>query len=227
MEAGFVEADGEYHRPCILGVIQRGELLEVIRKIAPMAHDHYAALPGTELAKSCAPVQLVGQIQTNVIIPIKPGYAMSLFDWQAAGDDMFGGRSDVLMRWANVYYRKRTHQHVLTPPARIFWYESGRVGSITAVSWLDEVELADPKSLFRRYRRFGTLDWKDLYRMCDGDPERHIMALKFSQTFSFLQSIPLSSLRTIEGRKSVPLQSPHLISTDIADRIYEAGFPHG
>lgn len=228
LEAGFLEAEGRYHRPCIVGVIDRGDLLNRVRKVTPkMAMDHYAALSETELAKSCAPVRLVDHEETDVIVPIRPGYAMSLFDRQAARDDMFGGRQDALMRWANVYYRKKTHQHVLTAPARMFWYESGQVGAITAVSWLEEVELDNPKSLFRRYRRFGTLDWKDLYGMCDGDPERHLMALRFSQTFSFLRPITLSALRTMEGRQNVPLQSPWLISVDLANRIYRAGFPDG
>ena len=55
LEAGFVQAGGGYFRPCISRMVSRQDLLQMVRKIAPMALGHYAALSTTELARSCAP----------------------------------------------------------------------------------------------------------------------------------------------------------------------------
>ena len=94
------------------------------------------------------------------------------------------------------------------------------------MSRLDLVETGDPKTLFRKYKRFGTLDWVDIYKLCDGNPNREIMALRFSQTFPFQQPISLATLRSIEGRRNVPLQSPRVVPIAIAREIYNAGFPN-
>lgn len=150
---------------------------------------------------------------------------MSLFDKQSASGDLFGGRAHILMRWENVYYRSNSHHKMLTAPARVLWYESREVGAITAVSHLQAVEIESPKALFQKFRKLGTLDWEDVYKMCKGDVTRKIMALKFSHTFAFRRPVPLDALREMEGRQSVPVQSPRSIDNGLFHRILKAGFP--
>ena len=223
-EMGFIDSNGYYVRPCISGVLNRDDLLNKVKGLFPQLFDRYSRFSNQELSDRCSPVQVHDHDEIYVTIPIRPGYALSLINRRAAGEDLFGGKSDVLMRWSNVYYRSKTHTNTLVPPARIFWYESGKVGAITAMSRLDSVETSDPKTLFRKYKRFGTLDWMDVFRLCDGDPDREIMALKFSQTFPFRQPVPLNTLRTIEDRHNVPLQSPRVVPIEVARQIYRAGF---
>ena len=184
----------------------------------------WSKLSHQEILTLCSPLTLRDGNESGFIVPIKPAYAMSLFDKQVAGDDLFGGRSHVLMRWDNAYFRTKTHHRVLEPPARILWYESGKVGAITATSHLQSVEIGPPKHLYRKFRKIGTLDWDDVFTICRGDTTREIMALEFSHTFAFRRPVTLGDLRTMENRHSVPLQSPRRISSAQFLRIMETGY---
>ena len=84
---------------------------------------------------------------------------------------------------------------MLTPPARILWYVSGKKGSVVAVSRLDAVKLGKPKVLFKEFKDLGILKWQHLYKMCGGDADTELMALLFSHTFSFRTPVPLEALR--------------------------------
>ena len=51
------------------------------------------------------------------------------------------------------------------PHGRILWYVSAPDKQVIAVSHLDEVVINTPKELFRKFKKFGILEWKDLYKM--------------------------------------------------------------
>ena len=223
-ETGFVNDGDGYSRICLCRSLSRNEVLNEISQILPTALSQYQEMSIDEFENRCSPAHITDTGDSYFIIPIKPGYATSLFDRQEASRDLFGGKSSVLMQWENIYYRKKSHHKVLVPPGRILWYESGERGEITAVSRLNSVEVSHPKDLFRKYKRFGALEWKDLYTMCDKNPQTEIMALRFSHTFSFRCPVTLAKLREIEGRQNVPLQSPRLIDSDEFRSIFEAGF---
>lgn len=181
------------------------------------------------LGRTCSPLCVEETDEAYFVIPIRPGCAISLVDGNQAADDLFGGVTSVLLRWDNVYYRHKTHHHVLKPPARLLWYVSGPRREIVAVSHLDTVEIDTPKVLFRKFRRFGILKWEDLFKMCDGNPSKEIMALGFSHTFPFRVPISLASLRSVfkEDRMNLVLQSPLKITWTTFKRIFELGFPEG
>ncbi len=224
LEMGFVNACDGYSRICLCRSLSRKEVLREVSHLLPTVLGQYQEMSIDDLENRCSPVHITDSENSSFIIPIKPGYATSLFDRQEASRDLFGGKSSVLMRWENIYYRKKSHHKVLVPPGRILWYESGKRGAITAVSRLDSVEISDPKDLFRRYKKFGALEWNDLYIMCNKDPRTKIMALRFSHTFSFRCPVTLAKLRKIEGRQNVPLQSPRLIGDDELRSIFESGY---
>ena len=48
---------------------------------------------------------------------------------------------------------------MLRSPARILWYVSQGVQKVVAVSRLINVEIGTPKALFRRFKKFGILEW--------------------------------------------------------------------
>ena len=154
---------------------------------------------------------------------------MSLVDANQAADDLFGGDTNVLLRWDNVYYRHKTHHHVLKPPARLLWYVSSPRREIVAVSHLDTVEIDTPKALFRKFRRSGILRWEDLFKMCEGNPSKEIMALGFSHTFPFHTPISLETLTSVfkEDRVNLVLQSPLKIALTTFKKIFERGFAEG
>ena len=225
VENGFTEAGSAFGRICLARSLNRENLIDECRtRLSGAAIGRYEKMSREQLIIACSPVHLLDGQLRYFLVPIKPGYAMSLFDKASAGTDLFGWKSHVLMRWENVYYRSKTRHKAIRPPARILWYESGNRGAITAVSILDAVEIGTPKKLLRKFKDHGTLDWRDLFLICGEDPKKEIMALKFSQTFAFRCPIELDRLREIEGRHHLPLQSPREIDGDLFRRLFDFGY---
>ena len=227
---GFIAWNGirvdrsDYRRLCTTDPTNYDEIAQLAKKYFPSSFEAWHGLPPEEVLARCSPMPLSDVEERCVLVPIRPGYAMSLFDRRSAETDLFGGKSDIFMRWDNVYFKKKSHHLVLRSPARILWYESGNVQAITANSRLLSVETGTAKSLYGKRRRYGTLEWSDIFKMCDGNVDRELMALTFSHTFGFRYPISLDLLRRIEGRKAVPLQSPRLIPYDEFLTIMRIGY---
>lgn len=167
----------------------------------------------------------------NFIVPIKPKWAAELFDEYLAFQDLFGAKPELSLNRENVYYRAR-HPKVLICPGRILWYVSKDKNCygtmcIRACSLIDNVVIDKPKELFKRYRRLGVYDWPDLLSVADGDFNKEIMAVQFSDTELLEVPIEWECLKQIladeEGR-TAPIQSPVLISDRTFERIYRLGF---
>ena len=160
------------------------------------------------------------------MVPIKPGYARSLFDTNLAANDLFGADKGVLLRVQNVYFRKKSHHHMIRPPARILWYVSDRIG-VVAISWLDEVQIGSPKEVFRDNRRLGVLAWRDIQEMCKGGEVNDIMALRFSHTFLLRSRVDFGSLKGLYESHASKLvtQSPSRVPKALFLDIFRAGFP--
>ena len=116
---------------------------------------------------------------------------------------------------------------MLTAPARILWYVSGKK-EIIAVSFSDDVVVDSAKELFRKFRKFGILEWRDLFTMCNGDPSRELMVLKFSHTFPFREPISLNDLRDVykENNVGLSLQAPSKVQPEIFHKLFQKGFPN-
>ena len=138
---------------------------------------------------------------------------------------LFVDKTEVLLRWDNVYYRKPNFHNMLTAPGRILWYVSAPDKQIIAVSCLDEVIIDTAKELFRKFKKFGILEWQDLYEMCDGDPLKELMVLKFSHTFLFQEPVSLEILRTVceENGVGLSLQGPSTLSPQVFHELFHKG----
>ena len=226
LEMGFTKRGDDFVRFCFSRCLNHEETLERIGELSPGATETYRNLTHLDLEGCCSPLGMEAADQKYFVVPVRPHFAMSLVDRRRSADDLFGGKAEVLLRWDNVYYRSRTHHRILRPPARILWYVSGKEKSIVAVSRLDETMIDNPKILFRKFKRFGILEWRDLCGICDGDPTREIMALVFSHTFSFREPVSLGTMRSIfsEDGRGLTLQSPLSISGETFRRIFEQGF---
>ncbi len=227
LETGFTKCGDNFVRFCISACFDQSTTLKRIAELWPSSSNTYRDLTDLDLEGHCSPLNLRATDQTYVVLPIRPAYAMSLFDRRQSAQDLFGGRPEILLRWQNVYYRRRTHQRILKPPARILWYVSGKAKQVVAVSRLDEVAVDTPKVLYRRFQKFGILKWQDLYEMCEGRPATEIMALVFSHTFPFREPISLATMREIFSRNKVglTLQSPRRIPANVFEEIFRRGFP--
>ena len=227
LDMGFVDRDTEFLRYCFSRSLNREDALSRIAALSPGCKEYFRRLSTLELEERCSPCSIEDTDQHYFLVPIRPGYAMSLFDVDRSADDLFGGRTTVLLRWENAYYRAKTHHRMLKPPARILWYVTHSVRQVVAVSRLNSVETGRPKVLLKKFKKFGILEWPDLFEMCQRDPTREIMAFVFSHTFSFRKSVPLKTLRTIfkEDGVGLVLQSTQRVPAESFRRIFLQGFP--
>lgn len=223
---GFRESEGHWTRVTLTQVLGRTEALRRVEALEEGIAKGLELLHDVDLEAECSPLVVEGACPCFVV-PIRPTFAMGLIDRGQAADDLFGGDPSTLLRWDNVYYRTKTKHRMLQAPAKIFWYVSGSVGNIVAVSHLDEVETGSPKALFKRYQRFGVLEWRDLFDMCEGDVNRELMAMKFSRTFMLRNPVSFHQLRDLlkEGGVGASLMSPILIPAYAVKKIFQIGFP--
>lgn len=227
LEMKFTRCNDGFVRFCISKCFaDRDEALSIISDICPDNLSHYQAMSDNDLEECCSPLSL-GNKENVFLVPIRPGYALSLIDIHQSANDMFGGDPNVLLRWDNVYYRKATLLKMLKAPGRILWYVSGDQGKIVAISRLDKVVAGSPMELLREFKPLGVLDWKDLYEMCDGDISSELMVLRFSHTFPFHKSIPLRMIQRVYKEYSVglSLQSPSRVPMRVFNKLYTLGYP--
>lgn len=223
---GFTQLQDTYTKFCTSGALSREEALLKVEEISPEVRTAFERMPSSELERRWAPASL-GATGNYFLIPIRPGYAISLIDRQLSSNDMFGGDPSVLLRWENVYYRKAsTSQKILRAPGRILWYVTHSQKQIVAVSHLDEVTIDTPKELLRRFKRFGVLGWDELYRMCAGDISVKLMALKFSHTFVFRNRVSLHALREVYARdgSGLTVRRPTSMPSSRFDKLLELGY---
>ncbi len=224
---GFTPCGDTFARFCFSRCLNREGALQDMAALSPEVATAYGDATDLELERDCAPVSLAAA-QNYFLVPIQPGYAMSMIDRQLSSSDMFGGDPSVLLRWENVYYRRATTSHkILKAPGRILWYVSRSQKQIVAVSHLDEVVIDTAKELLRRFKKFGILGWQELYQMCAGDTSMALMALRFSHTFVFRRRIPLNEVRTVyaEDGSGLTVQQPTSMPASRFQKLYQIGFP--
>ncbi len=225
-QVGFRKCNGKLVKFCLTGSMSRDKILPIIRERCHDAASLCNAMSDSQLEGFCSPVDLVANNENYYLVPIKTGYAMSLIDRSGTEDDLIGGKSRTLLRWDNVYYRSSRGQNMLKPSSRILWYASTPRKKIMAVSRLDRIEVETPGVLFKKYRKFGILDWLEIYRLCGEDVSRKIMALQFSHTFPLRHTIPLDTLRKVyrEDDVGLSLQSISRIPVATFRKLYRIGF---
>ena len=224
LKTGFTECHDSFVRFCFARCLDRGEVLSEISELCPESAGNYQDMSDLELERHCSPLSLEEAKQEYFLIPVRPGYAISLIDRFQSGSDLFGGDPTVLLRWNNVYYRKKTLHKTLKCPGRILWYVSTNKREIIAISHLDAVEIDTSQKLYRRFKKFGILGWKALYEMCKGDLSKELMALQFSHTFLFRKPIPLKTMRTVY-EKEIWLQGPSRIPPKTFHELFQLGYP--
>jgi ribosomal protein S18 acetylase RimI-like enzyme len=183
-----------------------------------------------EIEKVLWPLKINDIDIPSFIIPIRPEWAMHLFDDNIAEQDLFGSEPSLILNAENVYYRS-SRPKIPVSPSRILWYVSKGKGryqgsmQIKACSYVEEVCIDKPKSLFAKYSKLGIYKWPDVYRVADNDLEKKLMAFKFSKTEVFTSPIPYDYLEQIwmaQG-KNFNVSSPLQISKEQYFEIYNMG----
>ena len=226
LDIGFIECNNNFVRFCFSRCASRKKVLSMISKLCPETESAYQGMSDLELQQRCSPLVLDSTNQNYFLIPIVPGYAAGLIDRHQAAQELFGENPSVLLRWDNVYYRSKNRHKMLVAPGRILWYVSQKRKEIVAVSHLDDVVIDTAKELFKKFKKFGILRWNDLYRMCDGDPSKELMALKFSHTFPFQKPVSLEDVRTVFAKNDArpSLQGPSKVPSEIFYELFQKGY---
>ena len=225
LQMGFIQCNNNFVRFCFSRYLSRKEVLSAVFELCPESTGKYADMSDLDLERSCSPLVLDSTEQKYFLVPILPDYAMGLIDRNQSSQDLFGGDPNILLRWDNVYYRAKNRHRMLTSPGRILWYVSRRK-EIIAVSCLDNVIIDATKELFRQCKRLGILEWRDLYKMCHGDPSRELMVLKFSNTFLFQNPLSLEDVRDVYAKNDAKLwlQSPSEVPPEIFHELFQKGY---
>ena len=224
-EMGYTKCDDVFIRFCFARALDRADVLSEVTQLSPECTNSYQDMSDIDLERSCSPLASMAD-QNYFLISIRQGYALNLFDRQQSAQDMFGGNQDVLLRWSNVYYRAANFHRMFKAPGRILWYVSGHPKNIVAISHLDEVVIDTPKELYRRFRKYGTLEWKNLYEMCNHDISKELMALRFSHTFPLQKVIPLKEMYAVFDEDGIAhsMQAPKKITSAIFLKLFQLGY---
>ena len=228
LEMGFMQCNDNFVRFCFSRCLDRQEVLSEISELCPESTNNYQNMSPLELERCCSPLDLEATSQSYFLVPIRPGYAMGLIDRQQSANDLFGGDPQVLLRWNNVYYRKVNRYKMIKAPGRILWYVSKSRQEVIAVSRLDEVVIDTAKELFRKFKKFGILEWKDLYEMCDHNPSNQLMVLRLSHTFLFREPISLDALKSVfeANGLGLSLQGPSKLPPKVFHALFQKGYPN-
>jgi predicted nucleic acid-binding protein/GNAT superfamily N-acetyltransferase len=184
----------------------------------------------SEIERLLWPAKITDAAIPTFIIPIRPEWAKELFDEELANQTLFGATPELALNRESVYYRSSQNSGGLRAPGRILWYVSSGVkysgtGQIRACSRLDEVVVADPKSLYRRFKRLGVYRWERVYEVAKKDVSNRIMALRFSDTELFKAPISRKQALSIlknDGIKT-QFQSPIYVPAQVFERLYTIG----
>ena len=179
-----------------------------------------------EIERAIYPGKILDLEITNLIIPIKPYWASQLFDSYLAGMQLFGAPEKLIWNRNNIYYRA-VSPNIEKVPSRILWYISNdkkygdRTKGISAMSYLEDIAVDTPKSIFERYKKLGIYEWADILRLSKENMNKNIKAIEFSDTELFKQIIPLSFIQEVLQNRHT-FQGPIHITNEQFFAIYSS-----
>jgi len=183
------------------------------------------ALVGLE--KTLWPAKVLDAPVPTFIVPIRPLWAAQLFEERMAGETLFGADQELMLRFENVYYRRK-RPAAIRGPGRVLWYVTKdtrytNTMALRACSYVDRVEIGPPGRCYDKFRHLGVFSREEVRELSRGEP---VMAIKFSHTELFPHPVPrqavLDVLRGDRGN-APPLRSPVSVSPDEFGRLYWLG----
>jgi len=209
---------------------RHAELCEELADRVQVAASVGDSLALVELEKTLWPLKILDAPIRTFIVPIKPIWAAQLFEERMAQETLFGADMELMLRFENVYYRRK-RPATIQAPGRILWYVSkdrryaGTMG-LRACSYVDRVEMGSADRCYDKFSHLGVFTRQDVRALSDGEP---VMAIKFSHTELFPHLVPREAVQATvhEDRGTVPpLRSPLRISENAFARLYWFG-KHG
>ncbi len=164
------------------------------------------------------------------IIPIRAEWAAYLFEenLQAQKLEIFPDKVEIMLNRQNVYYRSAKPKK-LDYPSRIIWYISQRksdIGYLSACSYIEYIEIDNPKNLYKKYEDLGIYQWQQVYDLAKREINNSIMAFVFKDTELFKKKISLNYLKfrykQKTGKNFNPI-TPIKITNELYLELYKKG----
>ncbi|HMP77544.1 MAG TPA: GNAT family N-acetyltransferase [Kiritimatiellia bacterium] len=240
-EFGFVRCGDAAAKLTARGIGTRDEMARLLASISvhPMYHpakqaaitsllafveSGHAVQAAAAMERQLWPMKVIGADVPTFIVSIQPKWAQHFFDVGLASQLLFGLREELHLGVEGAYYRSAENNN-MGAPGRVLWYVSRGDGdgsmTIKACSQLEEVAVAKPKELFRRFRRLGVYEWNDVLSMANGDISADLVAFRFRMTERFKTPVEMRSLETLGIR--APFMSPRRITEEQFAAIYRTG----
>ncbi len=89
---------------------------------------------------------------------------------------------------------------------------------------MQDVAIGQPKEIYRRYRRFGVYEWRDVLNTA-GSLEGEVMAVQFTDTELFERPVDWTTIQSILHRygKHSTFPSPVRIDEEVFVDLYRSG----
>ncbi len=237
---------GVWSRITMQGTATMTELAERLANDAGLPdtlHDALAALRNMALRGTQGRPEQLWQLEGAVwplkirdldvpcqVIPIRPSWAIELFDTGLADVNLFGGREDLLLNRENVYYSAAAPGS-FQAPGRVLWYVSrgdtvAGGSHMRACSRVLTVKTGAASALFGEFKRLGVYKWEDVLRLANGDPSAQVTAVRFSDTELLPHPIPWSDLKSLLprlGENEATFQWPRQVSPQAFVQLYRVG----
>lgn len=220
-EIGFRFVSGAWLKPVLSGFVTRegiGQFLSHLKIDSSFLADKNT----DEIETFIWPAKLDEEGVPCYLIPIRAEWAEHFFDTELAEQrlpGLCGIREELHLGVEAAYYSASNIS--ICAPGRILWYVSQgneKLGSmqVKACSRLREVVRSGPKPLFKRFRRLGVYDWKDLFELAGKSVEKDITAFRFSHTERFHNPLDAKTLASIGVPPPYPGPRPISHSTFIS-----------
>ena len=243
----FIKFDNDWEKLNLVGIKTINEINEEIKetdflgtnKIVAYVIDNFKNIENSQnesmnvsFEKLLWPVKVPYLDIPNYLVPIHADWAMDLFDYKLGNQTLFGSDPTRAFRMENVYYRS-AHTKIPTPSSRILWYVSKdrykkyqNVMAIRACSYVEDVIIGSPKTLFKKFEKLGVYNWENIRNTVEDVEKNEVLSFRFGRTELFKTPISLADYKKISGKNSAP-QAPQKIENELFLLLYEKGMNRG
>jgi len=174
------------------------------------------------------PLKVLSPKVETYLIPIQASWASDLFDYKLGNQTLYGSDPNLVLKMENVYYRSAKSK-IPKAPSRVLWYVSRGSSknyqdtmAIRACSYVEDVVIGTPKSLFKKFEKLGVFKWQNVLKAAKGSISKELLSFRFSRTELFDRSISLQKYMFLSGNKCAP-QTAQKIDNELFYKIYQIG----
>jgi len=218
LSEGFTVADGLWTAELVKRSVTSDEELRQTLPLLDAGLDELSAAEVSELERRYWPLRVFTGRTPCHVVPIQEPWARELFGNEPGQQVILPRRTHLGIAREHVYYK--SFRSNLTVPSRLAWYVSGQSsnGGIRAFSWLEAVDSARPRTLYRRHGGLGVYGLKDVEELVTRRGGQ-ATALRFGRTEVAASVVTYEQMKPIFDRHSQPLPFPTM--REIPEQMFE------